>query len=151
MLVEQLGSYLKELKTLENAGSMDEARSTLSKLLAAQEYERKEIEEQMAEEVRHLQHFQADYQRQVGDSKESKIVIQSAEQVITTARITIARAQALIEANEQKLVVARKRLEELEATKMQVQENLTAHSSRLESLQAQLAARRFLSLSLIHI
>ena len=33
MLVEQLGSHLKELKTLENAGSMDEARSTLSKLL----------------------------------------------------------------------------------------------------------------------
>ena len=61
MLVEQMGSHLKELKTLENAGSMDEARSTLSKLLAAQEHERKEIEEQMAEEARHLQHFQAYY------------------------------------------------------------------------------------------
>jgi len=35
MLVEQLGSHLKELKTLENAGSVDEARSALSKLLAA--------------------------------------------------------------------------------------------------------------------
>ena len=44
MLVEQLGSHLKELKTLENAGLMDEARSILSKLLAAQEHERKEIE-----------------------------------------------------------------------------------------------------------
>ena len=33
MLVEQLGSCLKELKTLENAISMDEARSILSKLL----------------------------------------------------------------------------------------------------------------------
>ena len=54
MLVEQLGSLLKDLKTLENAGSMDEAWSTLSKLLAAQEHERKEIEEQMAEETRHL-------------------------------------------------------------------------------------------------
>ena len=39
VIVEQLGSHLKELKTLENAGSMDEARSTLSKLLAAQEHE----------------------------------------------------------------------------------------------------------------
>jgi len=38
MLIEQLGSHLKELKTLENAGSMDEARSTLSKLLVAQEH-----------------------------------------------------------------------------------------------------------------
>ena len=39
MLVEQLESHLKELKTLENAGSVDEARITLSKLLAAQEHE----------------------------------------------------------------------------------------------------------------
>ena len=39
VLVEQLGSCLKELKTLEKASSMDEARSTLSKLLAAQEHE----------------------------------------------------------------------------------------------------------------
>ena len=78
MLVEQLGSHLKELKTLENAGSMDEARSTVSKLLAAQEHERKEIKEQMAEEARHLQHFQANYQRLIGDSKEYEIVIQSA-------------------------------------------------------------------------
>jgi len=44
MLIEQLGSHLKELKTLKNACSMDEAWSTLSKLLAAQEHERKEIE-----------------------------------------------------------------------------------------------------------
>ena len=61
MLVEQLGSHLKELKIMENAGSMDEAQSTLSKLLAAQEHEQKEIEEQMAKEARHLQRFQADY------------------------------------------------------------------------------------------
>jgi len=99
----------------------------------------------MAEEARHLQHFHADHQRLIGDSKESEIVIHSAEQVITTARITIARAQALIEANEQKLVVTRKRLEELETVRTQVQENLTAHSFKLESLQAQLATKRFLS------
>jgi len=54
MLVEQLGSHLKELKTLENAGSIDEAQTILSKLLAAQEHERKEMEEQIAEEARHL-------------------------------------------------------------------------------------------------
>ena len=96
---------------------MDEAQSTLTKLLSAQEHERKEIEEQIAEEARHLQHFQADYQRLVGDSKKSEIVIQSTEQVIATDRITIVRAQALIEANEQKLTIARKRLEELETAK----------------------------------
>ena len=33
-LVRQLGICLRELKTLEKASSMDEARSTLSKLLA---------------------------------------------------------------------------------------------------------------------
>jgi len=41
MLAEQLEICLRELKTLEKASSMDEARSTLSKLLAAQEHERK--------------------------------------------------------------------------------------------------------------
>ena len=45
MLVEQLGSDLKELKSLEDAGSVHEARSTLNRLLAAQEQERKELEE----------------------------------------------------------------------------------------------------------
>jgi len=39
----------------------------------------------MAEEARDLHNFQADYQRLVDDSKESEVVIQSAEQVITTA------------------------------------------------------------------
>ena len=41
MLVEQLGSDLKELKSLENADSIDEARTTLDRLLAAQEHERR--------------------------------------------------------------------------------------------------------------
>ena len=57
---------------------MDKARSILSKLLAAQEHDRKEMEEQMAEEARHLHHFQADYQWLVDDSKESEIVTKSA-------------------------------------------------------------------------
>ena len=114
---------------------MDEARLTLSKVLAAQEHERNEMEEQMAEEARYLHYFQADYQRLVDDSTESEIVTNSAEQVIATTRATIAKAQALIQVNEQKHAVARKRLEELEAAKKLVQENLAAHSSRLESLQ----------------
>ena len=99
----------------------------------------------MAEEARHLHNFQSDYQRLVDNSKESEIVTKSAEQIITTARETIAKAQALIQVNEQNLVVVRKRLEELEAAKKLVQEDLVAHSSRLESLQTQLAMKRFLS------
>ena len=46
-LVEQLGIYLKELRTLDKASPMDEARSMLNKLLTAQEHERKEMEEHM--------------------------------------------------------------------------------------------------------
>ena len=97
----------------------------------------------MAEETRHLQRFQADYQRLIDDSKESEVVIQSAEQVITTAQITIAKAQALIEVNEQKLTAARKRLEDSEAAKKLVQVDLAIHSSKFESLQVQLATKRF--------
>jgi len=54
VLVEQLGSYLKELKVLKNTNSIDEARSTLSKLLAAKEHDRKDMDEQIAEEAHHL-------------------------------------------------------------------------------------------------
>ena len=71
--------------------------------------------------------------------------MQSAEQVIITARATIAKAEALIAINEQKLATARKKLEKLEAARMQVEENLSTHSSRLESLRAQLAAKKFLT------
>ena len=51
ILVEQLGICLKELRTLENASPMDEARLMLNKLLTAQECQWKEMEEQMAEKV----------------------------------------------------------------------------------------------------
>ena len=124
---------------------MDEARSILNKLLIAQEHERKETREQMTKEARHLHNFQASYQRLVDNFKKPKVVTKNAEQVITTARVTIAKAQALIQVNEQKLAAARERLEELEAAKKLVQEDLTAYSFKLESLQAQLATKRFVS------
>jgi len=44
-LVEQLEICLRELRTLEKASPMDEARLTLSKLLTAQGHERKEMGE----------------------------------------------------------------------------------------------------------
>jgi len=115
---------LKELKTLEKASLVDEARSMLNKLLTAQEYQRKEKEEQMAEEARHLHNFQASYQRLVDDSRESKVVTKNTEQVITTTWATISKAQALIQVNEQKLVDAKKRLEELKAAKKLVKKIL---------------------------
>ena len=54
-----MGICLKELRTLEKASPVDEARLMLNKLLTAQECERKEMEEQMAEKARHLNNFQA--------------------------------------------------------------------------------------------
>ena len=42
------------MRTLKNANLVDKARLMLDKLLAAQEREQKEIEEQMAEEARHF-------------------------------------------------------------------------------------------------
>jgi len=41
----------------ENANPVEEARLLLNKLLTAQERKRKEIDEQMAEEARHLTIF----------------------------------------------------------------------------------------------
>ena len=78
MLVEQLGICLKELRTLEKVSPLDEARSMLDKLLNAQEHERKEIEEQMAEEAHHLNDFQASYQRLVDDFRESEVITKNA-------------------------------------------------------------------------
>jgi len=66
----------------------------LNKLLTAQEHERKEMEEQMAEEACHLHNFKAKYPRLVNDYKESEVVNKNAEQVITTTRVAIAKAQA---------------------------------------------------------
>ena len=72
----------------------------LNKLLAAQECEQKEIEEQMAEEACHFNKFQASYQRLVDDSGESEIITKNAEQVVANAQAAIAKAQALIQVNE---------------------------------------------------
>ena len=99
----------------------------------------------MAEEARHFNEFQANYQRLVDDSTKSKVITKNAKQVIANAQEANAKAQVLIQVNEQKLTAAKKKLKELEVTKKQVQENLIAHSSKLESLQAQLAMKKFLS------
>jgi len=71
----------------------------LNKLLAAKKCERKEIEEQMAEEAHHFNEFQASYQKLVDDSWESKIITKNVKQVIANAQAVIAKAQALIQVN----------------------------------------------------
>ena len=54
MLVEQVGIYLKKLRILEKTSPVDETRLMLNKLLTAQECEKEEMEEQMAEEARYM-------------------------------------------------------------------------------------------------
>ena len=81
LLVEQLGHDLKELRSLENAGSFHKAQETLTRLLAAQEQERREMEEKIAEWTRLLQCFQADHRKLTVESKESEMVMQAAKQV----------------------------------------------------------------------
>ena len=67
MLVEQLGTYSKELRILENASLVDAAQQVLSNLRAAQEYNRKKVEEQIAEQTHHLDDSKASYQTLTDD------------------------------------------------------------------------------------
>ena len=90
-LVEQLGICLKELRTLEKASPVDETRLMLNKLLIAQERERKEIKEQIVEETRDLNNFQASYQILVDDSRESEVITKNAEQVIPNVKQLLPR------------------------------------------------------------
>jgi len=147
MLLENQIKNIRHTRSSDQAKTylIDDAQLTLNKLLAVQERELKEIDEQMVEEARHLNDFQASYQRLVDDFRESEVITKNAEQVIANAQASISRAQVLIQVNEQKLVAAKKRLEELEVSKKRVQEDLIARSSKLESLQALLSMKKFLS------
>ena len=144
-VVEQLGDYLQELESLEDAGSFSEAQATLTRLLAAQERERQEAEAQIAAEIRNLEYSQAECQKLAGDSRESELVMQSTEQVIIRARDTIAKAEVVLALNEEKLAIIKKQLEEQQAARARAEESLSLYSSRVESLRAQLAAKPFLS------
>ena len=64
----------------------------LNKLLTAQKYERKEMEEQMAEEARHVNEFQVNYNRLFDVFREYEVIIKNAEQVISNAKAAIAKA-----------------------------------------------------------
>jgi len=116
-VVEQLGDTLRELESLADAGSSDEAQATLTRLLAAQECERQEAEAQIAAEIHNLECSRAEFQKLADDSRESELAVQSTEQVIITARDTIAKAEALLALNEEKLATLKKELEEQRVAK----------------------------------
>jgi len=115
--VEQLGSHLKELKSLEDVGSFPQAQAILTRLLSAQEQERQEVEAQITEEISNLDRSQAECQKLTNDSRESELVMQSTELVIINARAAIAKAEAVLTINEKKLATIKKRLEEQQAAR----------------------------------
>ena len=105
----------------------------------------KNIEEQIAQQTRHLDDFKSSYQILTDDLQQSKFITKSAEGAISSPRAVIAKTQALIRDNEKKLANEKQRAEELEAARDQVQQELNVWSSQLEALQAQLAGRKLLS------
>ena len=60
VLVEQLRIYLKDLRNLESANFVNNAQQVSNGLRATKEQERKEVEEQIAEEV-HFDDSKASY------------------------------------------------------------------------------------------
>ena len=69
----------------------------LNSLRATQEQERKEVEEQIAEEVCHHDNSKASYQNLIEGLQRSEIVIKTVKGVIANAGAAIVKAQALIE------------------------------------------------------
>ena len=62
MIVEQLGVYSNELQNLGTASPVADAQRVSENLRPSQEREKKEIEEQIAEEARCLDDFKTRYQ-----------------------------------------------------------------------------------------
>jgi len=124
VLGEQLRMYLKNPRNLESTNLVDDAQHSLSDLHAAQERDRKEVEEQIAEQACHLVDSKASYQNLTNNLQICKIVEHNAEGVIVSAQASIAKPQTLIQDNEQKHVNENKRVEELEAAKNRVQQEL---------------------------
>jgi len=93
----------------------------LSTLRATQKCEQKEVEEQIAEQSRHLDNSKASYQNLIDDLQRTEIITKCTEGATASARAAIAKEQALIWDNKKKLANKKKRAEELEAARERVQ------------------------------
>ena len=76
---------------MEKVSPVIDAQRVSENLCANQEHERKEIEEQIAEEARCLDDSKASNQNLVDNLQRFKIVRKSAEGVIASARAAIAK------------------------------------------------------------
>jgi len=71
VLVEQLGTYSKDLRNLESANLVNDAQRVVSNLRTTQEHDRKEVKEQIAEQACHLIDSTASYQNLTDDLQRS--------------------------------------------------------------------------------
>jgi len=71
VLVEQLGTYSKDLRNLESANLVNDAQRVVSNLRTTQEHDRKEVKEQIAEQAHHLIDSTTSYQNLTDDLQRS--------------------------------------------------------------------------------
>ena len=74
MLVEQLGTYSKDLRNMESSNLVNDAQQVLSKLRATQEREWKEVKEQIAKQAHHLNDSKASYQNLTDDPQKYEFI-----------------------------------------------------------------------------
>ena len=78
------------------------------------------IEERIAECTHHIDSSRVNYQSLIDDIHQSEVISKTVEDVIASARIVIAKTQALIQDHELKLANEKRKVEELETTKHRV-------------------------------
>ena len=144
MLVEQLVIYSRDHRNLERASPVANAKQVSKDLSIKQEQERREIEEWIAECTNQIDTFRVKFQGLIDDLHQSEATSKAVEDIIASAHVAIAKAQALIQDHELKLANEKKKMGELESTKHPVQKKLDDHSGKLEILQAQLASKNLL-------
>ena len=80
-----IGNCTKDLRNLKSANPVSDAQQVLNIIRATQERERKEAEEQIAKEVRHLDDSKASYHNLTEGLQQSEIVTRITEGVISSA------------------------------------------------------------------
>ena len=120
-LVKQIGTYSRDLRNLERVSLVADTQWVSKDLCIKQEQERREIEERIAECTCQINTFRVSYQGLIDELHQSEVTSKVAEDIIASARVAIAKAQALIQDHELKLVNEKRKVKELEITKHRVQ------------------------------
>ena len=90
---------MKDLRNQERVSSVVNAQQVSEDLHIIQEWERKKIEERIAECTYHIDDSKISYQSLINDIHQSEIVFKTVKDIIASAYMAIAKAQALIQDN----------------------------------------------------